>query len=1576
MGVDRGGLDYTIRVRDDFDANLVRFTAKTKAARAAWKALKDEMAGGGSKSSVEAEIKGVDRLIARRSKLARDAERDADRAVRRETAAARERDRNIDRTARLNRQAAADAERTQRRAERDAQTARRNNERAIAAANQAARAQQRALDQQARTADKAAKAAARAARDQQRDQDKIAREAERAARSQQKAADAAARAQAKNAAKALNDQQRAIRGIEREIELQERAEARAAGVALKAQQRALAATPEGRAAAIAQRAATNRGAASLLAQQGLDTQGNPLQSRGLKDRIRDFLRLGEAQDKVNKSGGVLANTFKRIFGVLLAFAAVRTVINGFRSIIEESIKFNAELEQANLAIASLFTAVGDVRDATGAAVDASRALAVAQIEARRQTQLLRRDALKTAATFDDLLETFQVAVGPGLQAGLNVDQIRKFTVQISQAASAIGLAQNQLSEEIRSILAGTIQPRNTRIATALGITNEDIRNAKELGILADFLQQRFAAFTVAGEESLKTFDALLTNVKDAFFLIVSTGSIEFFQRIKVLLKDTFDFLTNQDPVTGLLRPSPEALAAVEAISNGLTDAVVEAQRLARALGAINLVNVAQSLGAGIRVTAKVVGAIVEGFVKGINDARKAVVTITSIIERLTGVSLFDNDNIFATITGITRIITFVLTLSGIVTAIKFGIGLIGKTLAAASLLLRGIVILAQTALKVAGLIVSPVGVIVASVALLFIYMKKALDAATGLNLKFITFARIIIDAVAANFNLLWLNIKFGWENVFEWAKNTFNKISTKILNAGTEVVEGLLAIVAPISDTADAQIKKLSKARAERNIDLEQSLLKSKEHLDVLKQQFDIERQQIDLINKKQQKVNVEEDPNTPTIAEKLKELLGPALEDAKKLFKEVFDSIVPPDANILEEPLTEAEKLSSVLSELPGIIGRSNRELEGASDIVKKLREDLEKAQDFFRAGKGTIGLQGSVLSQRKQTFEAEVDIREDSKKITIAEKEANADLLGIRRQIVANEQRFRALSQANQVLVERGVEAGRQLAATQNEIAQTETTIALEKAKANDATQRGFTEEKAAAELRASAAEETLRLLKDRLTAEKRATDAILEGVNPETATALTQIITSRIQLAGQEVSIQANLSSLAESRREVENKVNEALALRVDLAAQERAFELGRDIASQRLALEQRINEVRGEAIFLSEDTLPEKRALVASKAELEVLRLQKEQAEELRQIELSNLELLLAQAQARRTSLDLQIKQNTDATKGAVLQEQAKVEDGNILSLQKQLLLQKQLNTIERGKENVEIDLATQKVELNRRIAEEPVKTGVAIGFKQFAEEAPTLFSGTVEIIKSTFTNFASFVSSTIVDAFDPTAKVDIKERFARFLQGIAEQIINMLVQVALTKALLNLGFLGGFAGGGAIEPPSGFAHGGRIHDAHGRWTPRHRHAAGRSTGGGTDRPRGLDPTDTIPIWAAPGEWVIRARAVARYGHDVMASINAGLVDPTALRSIAATRGRGILSRRGPGFAEGGLISDAIRTVASAQRSSQPTTATISGPVVARVAPTVENFRRQLAGGGAALMDFVSEHAAEFNARLGR
>jgi hypothetical protein len=110
-----------------------------------------------------------------------------------------------------------------------------------------------------------------------------------------------------------------------------------------------------------------------------------------------------------------------------------------------------------------------------------------------------------------------------LKAGLTLDQIRVFTVNLTRAAGALGVPMNQLNEEVRDLLAGNISARNTRIATALGITNEMIRDQKQRNTLADFLNQKFAVFNATGERTAKTFRGVTSNTKQALDTLAATA---------------------------------------------------------------------------------------------------------------------------------------------------------------------------------------------------------------------------------------------------------------------------------------------------------------------------------------------------------------------------------------------------------------------------------------------------------------------------------------------------------------------------------------------------------------------------------------------------------------------------------------------------------------------------------------------------------------------------------------------------------------------------------------------------------------------------------------------------------------------------------------------------------------------------------------------------------------------------------------------------------------------------------------------------------------------------------------------
>ncbi|NKB42018.1 MAG: hypothetical protein GKR86_13475, partial [Ilumatobacter sp.] len=390
--VDRGGLNYPIRVRDEFSKTTALFRKELRASKKEFRDFQKVVKGNKSAAKdIREQAKATKQLAAAQRELAK--------ATRSRSKPLTEQEQQLKRLAEIEKQKRA----REREGARIARTQRADAER-----------RRRALEREAKAEERNAKAKERAAK---------------AALKARQAKDADFQA-SKRIAKADFERAIALKQIEK---LRSRAKAQF-------------------------RSGDFAGSARSLSN-----------ARALEKSLKG--QLGTAQK--------LLFTFRRLVGALAIFQLARQGVQVFRDLVAQGVQFNDRVANAQLGIAGLVITLGDVRDAQGEIVGNAERLNLALGIARQQTALLRQDSLKTVATFEQLLDTFQVSVGPGLAAGLNLDEVRQLTVDISQAASALGVPQNQLAEEVRSLLSGTIQARTTRIATALGISNEDgIRTIK------------------------------------------------------------------------------------------------------------------------------------------------------------------------------------------------------------------------------------------------------------------------------------------------------------------------------------------------------------------------------------------------------------------------------------------------------------------------------------------------------------------------------------------------------------------------------------------------------------------------------------------------------------------------------------------------------------------------------------------------------------------------------------------------------------------------------------------------------------------------------------------------------------------------------------------------------------------------------------------------------------------------------------------------------------------------------------------------------------------------------------------
>ena len=539
-------------------------------------------------------------------------------------------------------------------------------------------------------------------------------------------------------------------------------QARAAleGQGLTARQQLLAQSPQAQAQALiaADQARLERARAVLTA---LERGQNVLPATVRRARA-EVTSLTEELTRTERAGNRISFTFRRLFGILAAFTLAREGLRLFQELITGGIKFNAALEQAEISIASIVAATGDLRDINGQMVEGAQAFAAAQKESRRQMQLLRADSLRTSSSLQDLVFAFQTAIGPGLQAGLNLDDVRRFSVQISQAATAIGLSQNQLAEEIRSILQGTIQTRTTRIATVLGISNEDIKRAKEAGRLVEFLNARFQAFSRAAEEGSNNLTNIFARLRNAIGLVLGGGSEQLFARLRDGLKDILDTLVEVRGDTVLI--NPKAVAVVREIQNGLADALQIVLQLRESFSFEGALESARAVGDIFRSIATIAKPFIDGISQGFRDIAKVLKPLTSFFSGAAG--------------------TFIGTLLGQLVRILTVVGSIGL------------------ALKAFFLPISATIAVVGSLRNQFLALKTSIDASTASSGKLRTSLQGI--AAAATIGLLFGQVDRSIKEARKIIDNFFKEKlpaeaeitavqAGKILTSSARAVAGLLS---------------------------------------------------------------------------------------------------------------------------------------------------------------------------------------------------------------------------------------------------------------------------------------------------------------------------------------------------------------------------------------------------------------------------------------------------------------------------------------------------------------------------------------------------------------------------------------------------------------------------------------------------------------------------------------------------------------------------------------------------------------------------------------------------------------
>ncbi|MFE8644122.1 hypothetical protein ACFX58_03445 [Sphingomonas sp. NCPPB 2930] len=240
---------------------------------------------------------------------------------------------------------------------------------------------------------------------------------------------------------------------------------------------------------------------------------------------REFERFGDqaaqASAKVTKSVADVSLSVRDMVagaaGIHILATAIGAVTSAITALPRQAFDYSKELEVSQIGMAGI---LGSMTAINGRQTDYNRALGIS----REMIGKLNDDALRTAASSQELVAVFQALLAPGLAARMDLEQIRQLTVVGTNAVKSMGLDATQVVQELRDLVSGGITPASSTLATALGLKDSDIQKAKSSSEgLFSFLMERLKGFEASSEAFGDTLKGKIDQLKEGAVRVAAEG---------------------------------------------------------------------------------------------------------------------------------------------------------------------------------------------------------------------------------------------------------------------------------------------------------------------------------------------------------------------------------------------------------------------------------------------------------------------------------------------------------------------------------------------------------------------------------------------------------------------------------------------------------------------------------------------------------------------------------------------------------------------------------------------------------------------------------------------------------------------------------------------------------------------------------------------------------------------------------------------------------------------------------------------------------------------------------------------
>lgn len=286
-------------------------------------------------------------------------------------------------------------------------------------------------------------------------------------------------------------------------------------------------------------------------------------------------RAKSAQGAI-QSFGESTSRVNQILGTMAGFTAATVGINGlaeaFHNTMGGALDFYKVMQQGVIATAGTIMSVTKLD---------GQQLSWAQ-SMEYSTAIMKKlsdQAIATGVSTKELADSFRAALPAAMQGGMSVEQLIKILAPLSSMGKLQGLTGTILMRDINDILAGQNVGR-TKLGQTLGLTSQEIQEAKQNGKLYEFLMKRLQGETIATTKYLDTFDGRLNHLKESFARVGGEALKGAFDTLKDDMQEIAEKMVIVDQETQQVYVRPEAISAFKTLSDLVTTASNQIKGLA------------------------------------------------------------------------------------------------------------------------------------------------------------------------------------------------------------------------------------------------------------------------------------------------------------------------------------------------------------------------------------------------------------------------------------------------------------------------------------------------------------------------------------------------------------------------------------------------------------------------------------------------------------------------------------------------------------------------------------------------------------------------------------------------------------------------------------------------------------------------------------------------------------------------------------------------------------------------------------------------------------------------------------